>query len=161
MSEERRHQPYTPWRFERRGIGASPAALGALCSLGAGAIHFAVAPEHFQEWWGYGLFFLAVGLFQGLYALALIRTQVSSATNPEAWGLALSLIGIFVNLLVIGLYLVSRTAGVPWLGPEAGVVEEVGVLDATSKALELTVVAILIRFVLQHRFRPNYLGAAT
>src|SRR5262252_700978 len=27
--------------------------LAALCCLGAGAVHLLVAPEHFQEWWGY------------------------------------------------------------------------------------------------------------
>jgi hypothetical protein len=37
------------------------AAFGtALLSLGAAGIHFAVLGSHFEEWWGYGVFFAVV-----------------------------------------------------------------------------------------------------
>src|SRR5436309_8754168 len=34
----------------------------ALLSAGAAAIHFAVIEAHFEEWWGYGAFFVASGV---------------------------------------------------------------------------------------------------
>ena len=37
-----------------RGVLFMVAAL----SLVAGLIHLWVMPEHFEEWWGYGVFFL-------------------------------------------------------------------------------------------------------
>ena len=114
-------------------------ALAALCSLGAAAIHFAVAPEHFEEWWGYGLFFLTIASFQSLYAVGLLASQVWNERVP--W---YRLIGIFANLLIIGTYVVTRTTGIPWLGPEAGEVEAVGVPDVVSKSLELMLVLFLI-----------------
>src|SRR5918911_173768 len=43
----------------------------AMCCLGAGVVHLLVAPEHFQEWWGYGCFFLVLATFQTLYGLGL------------------------------------------------------------------------------------------
>src|SRR6266508_3069940 len=36
----------------------------ALLSAGAAAIHFAVIQSHFEEWWGFGAFFVASGVAQ-------------------------------------------------------------------------------------------------
>ena len=36
----------------------------ATLSLLAGLIHLWVTPEHFEEWWGYGAFFLVAGAAQ-------------------------------------------------------------------------------------------------
>src|SRR5919204_5338320 len=38
--------------------------IAALLSAGAAAIHFAVIQDHFEEWWGYGVFFVASGIAQ-------------------------------------------------------------------------------------------------
>ncbi len=85
-------------------------------SLGAALIHAWVMPEHFHEWWGYGTFFLIVALAQWFYAFALLR-----------WPTPLTfLLGIVGHLAIIGLYIVTRTAGIPLFGPHAGEVEDIG-----------------------------------
>src|SRR5688572_25977588 len=56
-----------PARAYLRPVSYRP--LAAMCCLGAGAIHLLVAPEHFQEWWGYGCFFLMLATFQTFYSL--------------------------------------------------------------------------------------------
>ena len=45
----------------------------AAISLFAALAHLAATPEHLAEWWGYGTFFLAAALAQGVYAVALVR----------------------------------------------------------------------------------------
>ena len=105
------------------------ARLAALASLGASVIHFAVVPAHWQEWMPAGLFFAAIALFQLLWArLVLTRT-----TTPV---LAL---GIMVNLAVIALWSVSRTAGAP-LGPHAGQAELIQAADLCALLLQIYVV---------------------
>ena len=91
---------------------ASYRPLAAMCCLGAGAVHLLVAPEHFQEWWGYGCFFLALATFQTLYSLGL-AAPAGLLPRREAY----LLVGITANLLVLGLYAVSRTRGIRSSGP--------------------------------------------
>lgn len=116
-------------------------------SIAAGAVHGVAAPEHLEEWWGYGLFFLAAGAAQILFGLALL----TRAIRPESWGprwkealRALYASGIVGNLLIILLYVITRTVGIPFFGPEAGEREPVGFIDVVSKALELVLIAMLI-----------------
>jgi hypothetical protein len=99
-----------------------------LFSLGAGAIHFAVTAEHLEESAMFGVFFLLLGAFQVMWALIMLR--------PNRPVLAL---GAIVNLAVIGIWVLSRTAGLP-VGPEAGEPEEAGVLDGMATALEALIV---------------------
>ena len=46
--------------------------LAAVLSLAAASIHVWAMPEHFEEWWGYGAFFVGAAVFQGLYGLVLL-----------------------------------------------------------------------------------------
>ena len=105
----------------------------ALLSWAAALIHLLAMPEHFEEWWGYGAFFLVAATFQALYGLFLLR-------RPELW---VFLLGIVVNLGIVVLWLVTRTAGIPFFGPHAGEVEAVGVLDVAATAAELALVIVL------------------
>ena len=96
--------------------------VAAALSLLAAAIHLWVMPEHLEEWWGYGTFFLVAALAQGLYALILLR-------RPDR---VLLLAGVAGNLAILILWLVTRTTvipptGVPPPGPHVGEIEEVGV----------------------------------
>ena len=43
----------------------------------AALIHLWVAPEHFEQWWGYGYFFLVAAAAQLLYAPFLVRWPTS------------------------------------------------------------------------------------
>jgi len=100
----------------------------------AGFIHVLATPSHFEEWVGYGLFFIVAAAAQGLYAVLLL---FSGPSRP------LLLSGVVGNGLVIALYVITRTVGIPFFGPEAGVVESVGTLDAISKGVEVGLVICL------------------
>lgn len=102
-------------------------------SIVAGLIHFAVAPEHFQEWVGYGVFFTVVGIAQLAYAFVL-------AYRPDQRILSAGLLG---TACLFGLYVVTRTIGIPWFGPMAGEVEPVGPHDLLSKTVEAGLIVCL------------------
>ncbi|MBV9292668.1 MAG: hypothetical protein JO222_09480 [Frankiales bacterium] len=112
-------------RFER------PLALRVLlaAAVGAAAVHIAVVPEHAREWVGYAIFFVAAaaGQLVGAAALAVGRSRLLCAWFAAG------------NLGVIGLWAVTRVIGVP-VGPGAGQVEPVGVLDVVATGCELLVV---------------------
>lgn len=112
---------------------AAPVYAAVTLSLVAALIHLWVAPVHFEVWWGYGAFFLAAASAQGLFAVALLRWP----------GWTLSLAGIFGNLAIVALYIVTRTSGVPF-GPHATRAEEAGILDMTTTAVELATMVVLL-----------------
>src|SRR5215210_8735817 len=86
---------------------AAHAAAGAAAglSLAAALIHLWVAAEHYEEWWGYGAFFLAAALSQGLGGVFILRW-------PERQ--AVPLVGIWGNLAIVALYVLTRTRGEPY-----------------------------------------------
>jgi hypothetical protein len=107
----------------------SAAALSLLAAL----IHLWVIPEHFEEWWGYGTFFLISAIAQGSYGAALLRWP----RRP------LLLLGLGGNLLIIVLYLLTRTVGIPFFGPDAGEVEGIGLIDLCATTSELALIIAL------------------
>ena len=111
----------------------------AVFSLLAAAIHLWTMPEHFEEWWGYGIFFLVSALVQGAYGAALLRWS----------GRPLLLLGVGANLPIVVLYLVTRTVGIPFFGPHAGEVEGVGFADLSATAAELALVVALLTVMLR------------
>jgi hypothetical protein len=122
---------------------------GAL-SIAAGALHGIVAPAHLEEWWGYGLFFLAAATAQVLFGLALLTNAINPVDfGPKAGrarrGLVLG--GIVGNVSILALYVVTRSTGIPIFGPEAGVVEAIGPIDLMAAVLELALVACLARLL--------------
>jgi hypothetical protein len=121
--------------------------IAAWASLAAGAIHGVLARDHFEEWWGYGLFFALSGLVQLLVALALLTEAANPRDTGPRWlqvRRSLYLAGLLVNTGLILVYIVSRTIGVPFFGPEAGEVEAVAAIDLVAKVLELAAVAALV-----------------
>lgn len=116
-----------------RGVSAAVHTAAAL-SLAAALIHLWAAPGFFEVWWGYGAFFLAAASAQGLFAVALLRWPGPMVCST----------GVFGNLAVVALYVVTRTAGIPF-GPEAprGAVDA-GLLDMTATAVELATVVFLL-----------------
>ena len=113
-----------------QGTVATLRVVAAL-SLLAAAIHLWVMPEHLEEWWGYGAFFLVLAVAQGMYGLGLLRWP----SRPFL------LLGVAGNLAVAILWLVTRTTGIPLLGPHAGEAEAVGVLDLACTLAEVGIVA--------------------
>lgn len=100
-------------------------------SLGAATIHLVAGPEHVQELGGLGLGFYLAALFQGLFAIALLRRPGS---------LSLAWLGIGGNLALIGAWAWSRTVGLPGV---AGGPEMTGVADGTTVLLQVVLIALL------------------
>ena len=105
-----------------------PWALAAL-SLGAAAIHFAMTSAHFDSYWLYGIFFAATGWFQFLWALAVVKWP----TRPVLT------VGLVVNALIIGVWVLSRTVGV-FVGPHADTTEAIELSDLLATGAEVLVV---------------------
>lgn len=101
-------------------------------AAGAGLVHALAGEGHFSEWWGYGLFFLAVSICQFLGGAALLFWSV----RRLYWT------GIVGTLVVLAIWTVSRTVGVP-LGPDGAGPEEIGVLDGVSVVLEVALIYAL------------------
>jgi hypothetical protein len=122
-------------------LGRSKVVLyaAAAFSLLAALIHLWVIPEHFEEWWGYGAFFLISAVAQGAYSAALLRWPRRT----------LLLLGIGGNVSIIVLYLLTRTVGIPFFGPHAGEVEGVGVADLFATTSELALVVALLGLLLR------------
>jgi hypothetical protein len=123
-------------RHAARWFDATLYAAAAL-SLLAALIHLWVVPEHLEEWWGYGAFFLVCAGAQGLFAFALLRRP----DRPL-------LLGVAGNLSIVILWFVTRTTGVP-LGPHAGDAEVVGALDLACALAEAAVVVGLGALVMR------------
>jgi manganese oxidase len=110
----------------------------------AALIHVLVMPEHFEEWWLYGVLFVLVALLQGFYGVAL-----------WLWGgRTVFILGMVGNLAIVVFYLVTRTVGVPF-GPHVGDVEAVGVLDLTATSSEVVLVATLALLYWRGAFVPG------
>ena len=88
---------------DRQPSRTFPSYSAALLTLGAAAIHFAAAPGHLSEFLPYGIFFICLGFAQVALAAALI---VVPTRRVYAWALG-------GTLVVIALWLMSRTTGVP------------------------------------------------
>jgi hypothetical protein len=99
----------------------------------AGLIHLWVMPEHFQEWWGYGTFFLVAAVAQVAYVPLLLRWPSRSVL----------VLGIVGNSAIVLLYLLTRGVGIPLFGPEAGEIEEVGIIDVCATSSEAAIVVAL------------------
>ena len=104
-------------------------ATGVL-SAGAGAIHFAVIQAHFEEYWAFGVFFASVAWLQILWAMWVVARP----------GRLVALVGIAINGTITGVWVISRTVGIPF-GPEPGVAEAVEFVDVAATSLQ--VLAIL------------------
>jgi hypothetical protein len=124
-----------------RRVGRAAGAAAGL-SLLAAWVHLAYTASHWQDWWAYGAFFLGMGVFQGLCVPAIVRW-------PRSAPVALATIA--GNLGIVGMYVLSRTAGIP-MGPHGGVVEEAGAIDLAVTAAELAIVVCLITLL---RPRPR------
>ena len=106
----------------------------AVLSLLAALIHLWVTPEHFEEWWGYGAFFVVAGAAQILYVPIVVL-----------WPTRIVLLGggIAGNLAIVGLYLLTRTVGIPEFGPGAGEVEGVSFMDLCATTSEVGIAVAL------------------
>jgi hypothetical protein len=127
--------------------------LAALLSLGVGLVHAMVTVEYWNEWWGYGAFFIVAALGQMAYGLLLFmqpwRYDSTGGVNGGGYRTArrVFVAGAVLNACIIALYIVTRTVGIPVFGPEAGHVEPVSALSLIVQIAELGLILCLTRVV--------------
>ncbi|MGZ8665887.1 MAG: hypothetical protein ACXWZM_02105 [Solirubrobacterales bacterium] len=117
----------------------------AILSCAAALIHAAVTPSHFEEYWGFGAFFVVVAILQLGWAELLRRG------DPDRRILILGAVG---NLAVALIWLISRTAGLPF-GPGAGQAEGVGFQDVLATLDEIGIALLVAAVLLPAMKRPS------
>ena len=99
----------------------------AVLSVLALVAHAVDAPDHLTEWWGYGTLFVIIAAFQFFYGLALFlrpwRYDEDGNLRPNAdrYGRPYFVLGTVLTASVISMYIVARTTGMPFFGPDARV----------------------------------------
>jgi MFS family permease len=99
----------------------------------AAAIHFAVTPEHFDEYWAFGVFFAASAWAQIGWALLVTRSDRRK----------LLVAGVIGNLAIAVVWLTSRTTGLP-IGPEPGAREAAQFIDVLATVLEALAAGLIL-----------------
>ena len=112
-----------------------PSYSAVLLTLGAAAIHFAVAPQHFTEYLPFGIFFVCLGIAQVGLAIALL---IASSRR-------LYVVALVGTLTVIAIWLISRTTGLP-IGPTPWHAEDITFTDLAATVMEaVSCVLFLLR----------------
>lgn len=148
VTQEAAAQPPTP-SPQRAQLRRWAAGLSGTAAL----IHVLVIGEHFEEWWGYGVFFMLAALGQGFYALLLLMQPWRPSqygdpnADPAKAERAFYQVGLLLNAALVLLYAWTRTVGIPFLGPEAGEVEPVTPLGLVSKGVEVALILVLVRLI--------------
>jgi hypothetical protein len=100
----------------------------AILSVATAVIHFAVAGEHFAEYWLFGVFMLVTAWLQLLWAIV----AVFRPSRPLLWS------GTILNAGVVAVYIVTRTVG-DVVGPTPHAVEPFGFGDGLCTVIEAIV----------------------
>jgi hypothetical protein len=121
-----------------------------LCGLSwaAGLIHVVAAIGHVDEYALCAVFFEVLAMVQFWWGIAVYRAPSRRLLHA----------GAVMSLLVVVLWIVSRTAGLP-IGPEPWHAEAVGPLDVLASADE-ALLALLAAARLRDHGRPLAYGTA-
>lgn len=103
-------------------------------SAGAGAIHLAVAADHFNYYWLHGGFFVVTGLAQLAWAGLILAFPVRPLFRLAVAG----------NAAVIATWIVSRLVGAPF-GPRPWTPEPIALEDALATSFEIALVTWCLR----------------
>ncbi|MGH2489358.1 MAG: hypothetical protein ACRDFR_07060 [Candidatus Limnocylindria bacterium] len=107
--------------------------IAAVLVLAGGLIHLAQVGLHLGEDWTFGAFFLVVGVIQLVAAGLVLRPR-------PRWGFWFGIAG---NAAIIGIWLLSRSLGLPF-GVEPGQAEQVGMADAAASLTEGMTIVVLV-----------------
>jgi hypothetical protein len=110
-------------------------------------VHLGQVGVHLAEGWAIAGFFVVVGIIQVAAAGLLVRQR------PRAW----LWFGIIGSAAVIGVWIVSRTLGLPFV--EGGEPEVVGVADGLASLTEAWTIVLLGRYLAETT--PRWRAAAT
>jgi hypothetical protein len=123
----------------------------AIMSFAAAVIHFAVAAEHFQQYWLFGVSMLVVAWLQGIWAVVLV-------VRPSR---PLLQAGAILNAVVLAGYVITRTTGYAiGIAPrEAGLSAFGAVFCAAFEAVVVAGCAWLLTARVEHNVRRQRLFA--
>ncbi len=94
-------------------------------SILALVMHAIDAPDHLSEWWGYGTLFVIIAAFQFFYGFFLLvqpwkyDAEGSLRVGAEQHGKPYFILGAVLSTLIILLYIITRTTGMPFLSADA------------------------------------------
>jgi acetyl esterase/lipase len=147
----------TPHAQPPRRRGAGPLLIGAAASsIGGALIYLAAVPAQLQASLAYGVLFAIAGLAQVALAVALL-------TGPGRWRLVSA---AAVSLVVVAVWALARTVGLPEPNPWVALDTAVGVTDVLCVALEALAALLLgmalLRWPREPRVRhPVLVGVAS
>ncbi len=122
----------------RRTLARSDTLRAAVAvSIAAGVIHGVAMVDHVDHYWLYGVFFVLVTYGQVLWGIWMYR-------HPEDRRVLVA--GAVGNLAVVGVWLWSRSIGVP-IGPESWQAERSGAMDIMATLDELVIAALVLVIV--------------
>ena len=137
---------------ERHSLESLVYTAGAL-ALAAGVIHGVATAEYWNGWWGYAAFFTYAAISQIVYGLVLFiqpwRYDETGGLRASSHAVARRVFvgGVIGNGLIIILYVITRTVGIPFFGPAAGHVLPVTPLSAVSKLTEAALIIYLVSLI--------------
>jgi hypothetical protein len=121
-------------------------------------MHGLVTQQHFEEWWGYGIFFAVATVAMLVLGLALLTDAIDPRYFPgdvTRFRRLMYIGGLVGVALLIGMYVVSRTVGIP-LGPGAGRIEPIGAIDIVAKVAELLAALGLVVLIAKSSTAPHW-----
>ena len=135
----------------------------ALCMI-AGVVHGIATAFYMPEWLGYGVFFIVAALGQIMYGVVLLvkpwqyDETGGFRTTGTGGARTIYLFGLIMTVAFIVLYFITRTIGVPLLGPMAGQTEPfdpLGVLAQIIHAVLALMLWSLFRYVSRASVNPR------
>ncbi len=121
-------------------------------SILALVMHAIDAPDHLSEWWGYGTLFVIIAAFQFFYGLFLLvqpwkyDAEGNLRAGAEQYGKPYFILGATLATLVILLYIITRTTGMPFLSSDA-VVEPVTPLNLLPAVENVPLIYCLVMLI--------------
>jgi hypothetical protein len=106
--------------------------VAAILSFGAGVLHISAAGDHTQF----------PVLFAAFVAIAVLQIALGALLLRRPPSRLIIAAAVLMTLSSIGIWLVSRTAGLPFI--EDGHLEQVGFKDGITKLLEITSIPLLL-----------------
>jgi hypothetical protein len=135
----------TRWRTGTLDTALVVRAGTCAALVGAAVVHATVVGDHFEEWPPAGLFFLALLVVEALLAAGVV----------VAWGRRVALLVLASSLGTLGVWALSRTAGLPVGPPGLRAREPVGVPDLACVVLEVAAALLVTPWVLSRRQRAT------
>jgi hypothetical protein len=116
----------------------------------SGLIHGIIMPEYLNLWWGYGSFFFVAAIAQVIFGFVILMQpwrydeMGHIRSRPENFALPVYCAGALGNAALVGLYLVTRIVGIPFLGPEVGHVQPFTGISLFTQGIEVLLIVMLL-----------------